>query len=785
MKQKSVKVDNNWSKPLQQRVREGFLLISIAISLYLLLSLSSYQLSDPGWASSGMSDGVLNTGGRAGAWFADCFLTLFGYLAFLFPFVMGYLAWLIFRECGLPKAHIYLLLLRFSGFILVLFAGTGLASLLITQHLWHLPLSAGGILGSYIGPGLAGTFNPQGTTLILSAFLLVGCTWLTGISWLKVAKLLANIILQSRHILSSLSRVIAQKACSLKQYIKLPERKPGKAVAVVESAKPVLPAIELNRDVIDVEPVVVEDATGYIEPVISKPAKQRPRTPSFTPAKQKGLPALDLLEQNLLVNVSNYTTEFLKERSKEVELRLKDFGVDARVVAVHPGPVITRYEIALAPGIKVSKISGLAKDLARSLSMVSVRIVDVIPGKSVIGIELPNETRETVRLREVLESPEYAKAKSPLSLALGKDIAGNPVIVNLAKMPHLLVAGTTGSGKSVGVNAMLLSILFKSTPEQVRMILVDPKMLELSIYDDIPHLLTPVVTDMKEAANALRWCVAEMERRYRLMAALGVRNLEGYNKKVQAAIDKGEPIPNPLIPKIPNEPEQEIESLETLPSIVVIVDEFADMMMVVGKKVEQLIARIAQKARAAGIHLMLATQRPSVDVITGLIKANIPTRISFQVSSKVDSRTILDQMGAEQLLGQGDMLYLPPGTGVPVRVHGAFVADEEVHNVVNELKAMGEPAYLDEVLNGGGDLSTNEAAHLGEGEGGADYDELFDEAVMFVTKQRRASISGVQRKFRIGYNRAARIIEQMETSGIVSSMDQSGNREVLANAPPE
>jgi len=462
-----------------------------------------------------------------------------------------------------------------------------------------------------------------------------------------------------------------------------------------------------------------------------------------------------------------------EELSQLVESRLADFGVEAKVTAVLPGPVITRFELDLAPGIKVSKITGLAKDIARSLSAVSVRVVEVIPGKSVIGLEIPNENRELVTLRDIFETQRYAQSRSPISLVLGKDISGNPVVVDLTKMPHLLVAGTTGSGKSVGLNAMILSILFKASPDQVRLIMIDPKMLELSIYDGIPHLLTPVITDMKDAANSLRWCVAEMDRRYRLMASLGVRNITGYNQKVSDAIKLGQPIPLPGV--LVTDEESAKLTLEPLPLIVVIADELADMMMVVGKKVEDLIARIAQKARAAGIHLIIATQRPSVDVITGLIKANIPTRIAFQVSSRIDSRTILDQQGAEQLLGHGDMLYLPPGAGVPVRVHGAYVADEEVHRVVAAWRSAGQPEYVNEVT-----AEAGEAAAGGDGHGGGEQDPLYDEAVRIVTETRRASISLVQRRLRIGYNRAARMMEEMETAGVVSSMDNGGTREVLA-----
>ena len=464
-----------------------------------------------------------------------------------------------------------------------------------------------------------------------------------------------------------------------------------------------------------------------------------------------------------------------------LELKLKEFGVEVAVDSIHPGPVITRYEIQPAAGVKVSRIANLAKDLARSLAVTSVRVVEVIPGKTTVGIEIPNEDRQIVRFSEVLSSPEYDEAKSPVTLALGHDIGGKPVITDLAKMPHLLVAGTTGSGKSVGVNAMILSILFKSTPEEARLIMIDPKMLELSIYEGIPHLLCPVVTDMKEAANALRWSVAEMERRYKLMSKMGVRNLAGFNRKVKDAEEAGEPLSDPLYKR--ESMHDEAPLLKTLPTIVVVVDEFADMMMIVGKKVEELIARIAQKARAAGIHLILATQRPSVDVITGLIKANIPTRMAFQVSSKIDSRTILDQGGAEQLLGHGDMLYMPPGTGLPIRVHGAFVSDEEVHRVVEAWKQRGTPDYIDDILAGAEESGSGFEGGSGEGSEGSESDPLYDEAVNFVLESRRASISAVQRKLKIGYNRAARMIEAMEMAGVVTSMNTNGSREVIAPSP--
>lgn len=503
-------------------------------------------------------------------------------------------------------------------------------------------------------------------------------------------------------------------------------------------------------------------------------------------ASEGPLPSLNLLDLAETKSKLGYSKEMLEHLSRLLEEKLADFGVKAEVVEVNPGPVITRFEIQPAPGVKVSKISNLAKDLARSLAVLSVRVVEVIPGKSVVGIEIPNEHREIVRFRSVLQSKEFDESDSPVTLALGNDIAGDPVIVNLAKMPHLLVAGTTGSGKSVGVNSMILSMLYKAQPDEVRFIMVDPKMLELSIYDGIPHLLTPVVTDMKEAANALRWCVAEMERRYKLMAQMGVRNVAGFNRKVKEGIEKGEPLLDPLWQPDLHvlDEEQHRPELITLPFIVVIIDEFADMMMIVGKKVEELIARIAQKARAAGIHLILATQRPSVDVITGLIKANVPTRISFQVSSKIDSRTVLDQGGAEQLLGHGDMLYMPPGTSVPIRVHGAFVDDHEVHKVVDDWKQRGEPNYLEDVLTGGDSTDPAVAAFNDDGSGN-EQDALFDEAIAFVTETRRVSISSVQRKLKVGYNRAANLVEAMEQAGVVSSAGHNGSREVLAPPPPK
>ncbi|MCW8997300.1 MAG: DNA translocase FtsK, partial [Kangiellaceae bacterium] len=528
------------------------------------------------------------------------------------------------------------------------------------------------------------------------------------------------------------------------------------------------PKVKIEKEVKKIEPSIREQKEKQVSLFDDEPVEGE-------------LPPVRLLDEPQ-PTTHRMSDEALEAMSRLVELKLADFKVEAQVVAVHPGPVITRFELDLAAGVKVSRISNLAKDLARALSKTSVRVVEVIPGKPYIGIEIPNENREMVRLKEVIASRTFDDSKSNLSMALGKDISGAPVVIDLIKMPHLMVAGTTGSGKSVGINAMIVSILYKSAPEDVRMIMIDPKMLELSVYEGIPHLLTPVVTDMKEAANSLRWAVAEMERRYKLMSAMGVRNLAGFNRKVSDAIKSGEPIKDPLW-QPEDSMDEEAPELEVLPKIVIVIDELADMMMIVGKKVEELIARIAQKARAAGIHLLLATQRPSVDVITGLIKANIPSRIAFQVSSKIDSRTILDQTGAEQLLGQGDMLYLPGGTNIPIRVHGAFVDDDEVHRVVGDWKKRGEPIYEDAITSGAADVEMP-GMPAAEGAEGSEKDELYDQAVAIVTETRKASISGVQRRLKIGYNRAARMIEEMEAAGIVSEMQSNGSREVLAPPPP-
>ncbi|ASQ45403.1 FtsK/SpoIIIE family DNA translocase [Legionella clemsonensis] len=652
--------------------------------------------------------------------------------------------------------------------------------------------SAGGVLGAFIADGFDYALGTQGAALLLLAIFLTGVTLLTGLSWIYAIELVGEYttIAVNRFIASALAatRVIRArlKQINAKQEKETPVTKPERKLLTrkkekIDATPVVMPSLE---------PLSVANAPSVLPALSLTPTPplvkiKEPARPVNKPAQfsqfSGSLPSLSLLDKGQQgKNMGGYTHQELENLSREVEQHLLDFGIQADVVAVHPGPVITRFELQLAAGIKVSKLSALAKDLARSLSVISVRVVEVIPGKTVVGLELPNQHRDVVRLSEVLSADVYQQAHSPLTLALGVDIAGHPMVVDLAKMPHLLVAGTTGSGKSVGINAMILSLLFKSTPEQVRLIMVDPKMLELSVYDGIPHLLTPVVTDMKEAASALRWCVGEMERRYRLMAALGVRNLAGFNTKLAEAEAKGEPLTDPLW-KPGNSMEETAPILQALPYIVVIIDELADMMMVVGKKVEQLIARIAQKARAAGIHLILATQRPSVDVLTGLIKSNIPTRMSFQVSSKIDSRTILDQQGAEQLLGHGDMLYLAPGSGAPLRVHGAFVDDKEVHRIADDWRARGEPEYIDEITQIN---ETSEGGFAEEGQDTEEADPLYDQAVEFVIQTRKASISSVQRRFKIGYNRAARLVEEMERTGIVGPLD-GGFRDVLVSTITE
>lgn len=802
-----------------QRIMEVGMILSCAFAFFILLALVSFHPADPSWSQAGLQGSVHNWVGSIGAWLADILFFTFGFIAYIFPFTAAFAGWFMFQQRKSITEFDYLTIgLRIIGLLLALVGAAGISSLNFNDLFYF---SAGGMLGDVVSASLLPYLNFAGTVLVLLSLFCTGFTLLSGISWVTVVDKLGALTLSTFRTMWGLPQKIQQVPM-----LRLGFRKQADVGAEGEAASPAplykpvkqrvepsvaqssTPAFSIPEEVLyepqdepqktSASPISISELRNKISKVGKTKSSQKvepqigdldktgeedngPAQPADANTTQEALPSFDLLDRADKV-LNPITPEELEIVSRLLESKLADFNIEAQVVGVYPGPVITRFEMDLAPGVKVSKITGLSKDLARAMSAISVRVVEVIPGKSVIGLELPNKNREMVRLSEVISCDAFQHADSPLTMVLGADISGQPVVVDLAKMPHLLVAGTTGSGKSVGVNTMILSLLYKSSPDDVRMIMIDPKMLELSVYEGIPHLLTEVVTDMKDAANALRWCVGEMERRYRLMSALGVRNLKGYNAKIASGIAAGEPIKDPLW-RFEQSMETRAPDLEKLPAIVVVVDEFADMMMIVGKKVEELIARIAQKARAAGIHLVLATQRPSVDVITGLIKANIPTRISFQVSSKIDSRTILDQQGAETLLGMGDMLYLPSGTGVPTRVHGAFVDDHEVHAVVADWKKRGEPQYIDEILSG----DTNAEVLLpGEQSEGADqeFDVFYDEAVSYVTESRRASVSGVQRKFRIGYNRAARLVEQMEQSGVVTPAGHNGNREVLAPPPP-
>ena len=754
-------------------LRESAIIGIAIVAVVLLMALASYSPEDPGFSFTGNAAPVHNRIGVIGAWLADVLFFLFGRPAFLFPVMLGLACFGLQRRIRAESASRANTAVRIAGFVLLLIASCALTTL----H-WQpgaLRQSAGGVVGSLVGNGLAAGLKFLGATLLLIAAWMAGLSLAFGVSWFTVMDRLGALtwggIAWLRAHLSS-SRDAAEGR----------ERRQARKEAVESSQKK-----------------AATRAPPRIEPPISVPEKsarvERERqVPLFEPPKANELPPLKLLDDPP-AREPLYSSEALEALSRLVEMKLKDFAIDAEVVAVQPGPVVTRFELRPAPGVKASQITALAKDLARALSVLSVRVVEVIPGKSVMGLEIANEKREVVTLGEIIRSKAYDELHSPLALALGKDIGGQPMVADLTRMPHLLIAGTTGSGKSVGINAMVLSLLYKSTAEHVRLIMIDPKMLELSVYEGIPHLLAPVVTDMKQAANALRWCVAEMERRYQLMAALGVRNITGFNRRVKESIDAGKPIKDPVMMlRAANDPsidQRQIEDLIPLPYVVVVVDELADLMMIVGKKVEELITRLAQKARASGIHLVLATQRPSVDVITGLIKANIPCRIAFQVSARVDSRTILDQMGAETLLGHGDMLYLPPGTSLPTRVHGAFVSDQEVHRVVEALKTSTPPSYIDEVLSGPKTPIPGLAGEEGEGSGAAggaesaEQDPLYDEAVRIVTTERKPSISYVQRRLKIGYNRAARLLEAMEIAGLVGPLQANGARDVLAAAPPE
>lgn len=805
MLQNKEKVNIDWHSQLRAVGKEGLLLLLVLSAAFLLLSLLSYSTVDPAWRQSQGLHPVSNLGGKVGAFVADVSFSLFGFMAYLLAlipmvrFLQRYKGFDI--EYGLAGW-----LWRTSGVLLVLTSGS------VLSHLYDattvMPAGPGGAVGNAMAIPLALSFGLLGATLIACSVFVIGLTISSDISWLVTLDRLGGVTLNILNWFKS-------KLLSLKGVVVKATSKQTTDTSELQSASLIESIPVKNSNRFQQEPVApvfaaTPNEKPFVKEIIEKikpAARAKPTLPSkesvaaiqdkkikIEPFKKKSqgsvasqgnlfdgseLPSLNLLHTQDGIQTPGYSPDQLENMSRLLELKLKDFGVKIEVVAVSPGPVITRFEIQPAAGVKASKISNLAKDLARSLAMSSLRVVEVIPGKSVMGLEVPNENRAMVRLGDVLRSKEYQNLESPLSLALGHDIAGDPVTADLAKMPHLLVAGTTGSGKSVGVNSMLISMLYKSGPDDVRMIMVDPKMLELSVYDGIPHLLTPVITDMKEASNGLRWCVGEMERRYKLMAALGVRNLAGYNKKVLDAQAAGTPIKDPFWIA-----EESIEpyapDLGKLPYIVVVIDEFADMMMIVGKKVEELIARIAQKARAAGIHLILATQRPSVDIITGLIKANVPTRMAFQVSSRIDSRTILDQGGAEQLLGHGDMLYLPPGTSIPVRVHGAFIDDDEVHAVVADWKLRGTPDFIESITDGDSSIVvpgfSNDSDDL-------ESDVLFDEAIAFVTETRKVSISSVQRKLRIGYNRAARLVEAMEQAGVVSTPSQNGSREVLAPPP--
>ena len=923
---------------LERAWREGALWIVVIISVYLVLALATYSPDDPGWSFAGEPTSVTNAGGRFGAWFADLSLFLFGAFAYLIPVGLTASAFLIFREREPePETKLYWLALRWSGLLVTLGAGAGLASLQLGGQIGDLPNGIGGGLGQFVAGLASGAFGPGGGSLVLLGVLLMGLSLFTGLSPLLIVDGIGDLTLMILRFPAKLYRLVHAGIAERRQYqdwepewdgdleqddleqdelddeaeedaldlvAEATEQRPNSASretrstlgsateatigsatgATIGSApgqaiEPTLkirigagfdPASRFDQaaanarasglssasgterasteganldaaSIADTDADTAElstppmrhqvpapepdlDMTGAmsrwsteppsrpITPVAPPPpvvepawadapasAQARAAQAALTPQPASGStrprgdfsqrPPLDLLDPPRRSG-NAATPEQIETMSHELEARLAEFGVVAEVVEVHPGPVVALFELELAPGVKVSKITGLSKDIARALSKISVRVVEVIPGKSVIGIEVPNDQREMVTLSEIIGSRAYHEAKSPLTISMGTNISGEPVVADLGRMPHALIAGTTGSGKSVAINAMILSLVYKAGPDDVRLIMVDPKMLELSVYEGIPHLLTPVVTDMKEAANALRWCVGEMERRYKLMAALGVRNIAGYNRKVLDAIAAGEPIADPTYAPLVNaaiaqgfQP-PEVPTLEKLPNIVVIIDELADMMMVVGKKVEELIARLAQKARASGIHLLLATQRPSVDVLTGLIKANIPTRMAFKVSARVDSRTVLDQMGAEHLLGHGDMLYLPPGGSISQRVHGAFVDDHEVHRVVDFLKQQGKPDYIENILQEPSDHLPGIDPEPKGGGDVEDQDPLFDEAVQIVVESRRASISGVQRRLKIGYNRAARMIEEMERIGVVGPAETNGNREVLA-PPPE
>ncbi len=750
------------------------LLAGALLLAFWLLSLLSYSQTDAAWSTTGYGGLTVNRAGRLGAWIADASYYLFGFSVWWLlaigvrTWLAGLATWLRQDASGqgrmedAPASHAWLRgrPAYWCGLVLLLCASCVLEWTRLYSFDARLPGDSGGALGSLLGPVVLRWLGFTGSGLVAILLGLAGAALAFRFSWGNVAERIGSAL----HTRIESSR----KKREAVQDIAMGQQAAREREVVVTGER--VEIKEHHPAPVQVEPVVLE------VPKSERVAKERQK-PLFADMLDSKLPQVDLLDA-AQVRQETVSPEMLDMTSRMIEKKLKDFGVEVWVILALPGPVITRYEIEPAVGVKGSQIVGLAKDLARSLSLTSIRVVETIPGKNYMALELPNAKRQSIRLSEILGSRVYNEAKSMLTIGLGKDIVGNPVVADLAKMPHVLVAGTTGSGKSVGINAMILSLLYKADARDVRLLMIDPKMLEMSVYEGIPHLLAPVVTDMRQAAHGLNWCVAEMERRYKLMSKMGVRNLAGFNTKMDEAKARGELVPNPFS-LTPEEP----EPLERLPHIVVVIDELADLMMVVGKKIEELIARLAQKARAAGIHLILATQRPSVDVITGLIKANIPTRIAFQVSSKIDSRTILDQMGAEALLGMGDMLYMPSGTGLPIRVHGAFVSDEEVHRVVNYLKSQGEPNYIEGVLEGG--TVDGEGEAIGDGGNGGEKDPLYDQAVEIVLKNRKASISLVQRHLKIGYNRAARLVEDMENAGLVSAMSGSGQREILVPARAE
>ncbi len=763
---------------LANLLRESWWLILVAAAVYLVLALATYHPTDPGWSHSTTQGVVQNRGGTFGAALADLLLYLFGLSAWWWVgFCFGAILWGYRRIDRVGESSRPVIFFACAGFFLLLLASSSFEALRMHTLHANLPLAPGGMLGLALGGWLISLFGFSGATLALILAFCLGFSLFSGLSWLEIMERCGQFLevsfIRTRDMLQAANdrRIGRQAAEARNERVSVEKKKQvDKAPLHVEPPQMEIPVAKAV--VRAMEKQAEEEKKKSAQPALFD-FGDIPPTSDKHPQPSVSLLAPPMPAQETI------SMETLEYTSRLIERKLADFNVEVKVVAAYPGPVITRYEIEPAVGVKGAQIVNLMKDLARALGLVSIRVVETIPGKTCMGLELPNPSRQTIRLSEIISSEAYHLQHSKLTVALGKDITGRPIVTDLARAPHLLVAGTTGSGKSVGVNAMILSLLYKATPEEVRFIMVDPKMLELSIYDGIPHLLAPVVTDMKLAANALNWCVAEMEKRYKLMSTFGVRNLAGFNQKVKEAEKAEKHLTNPFS-LTPDDPER----LDVLPQIVVVVDEFADLMMVAGKKIEELIARLAQKARAAGIHLILATQRPSVDVITGLIKANIPTRIAFQVSSKIDSRTILDQMGAEALLGQGDMLFMPPGSGYPLRVHGAFVADEEVHKVTEYLKQFGEPNYIEGILNGGFEAEASGGGLPWEsgGSAGEESDPLYDEAVAFVIKSRRPSISAVQRQLRIGYNRAARLIEQMENAGLVSPMETNGNRTVLA--PP-